>query len=98
MTDLEEVKEGVTILEVLAHFGGQGPRSGGWGGWVPVSCPFCADSNGSASVNVPAGRFLCHQCGAPRDGKSGDVIDVAKYGENFMTTKDAIQWLRRTFL
>lgn len=95
--DLQEIKEQVTIEEVLAEFGGDIGRRGGYGDWTPIVCPFCRDSGGSASINRAAGRFLCHQCGAPRDGKSGDIFDVAAYAER-LSTKEAIEWVQRTFL
>ena len=97
---IEELKEDVSIEEVLRYFGADpgGNRRGGWGDWQSMSCPFCKDSNGSASINRQLNRFNCHQCGAPgRDGKSGDIFDVAKYGMNFNDTKDAIEWITRTF-
>jgi DNA primase len=97
---IEELKEVLTIEEVLAYWGGEvSGRRGGWGDWQPVNCPFCSDSNGSASVNRQAGLFLCHQCGAPdRDnGKAGDIVDLVKFAERIRDTKEAIEWLRTTF-
>lgn len=37
-------------------------------GWVRMTCPFCDDSNGSASVNHDVQGFRCHQCGRSGDG------------------------------
>lgn len=97
MTTIEDLKDEVSISEVLAHYGAQVGRSGSWTEWRPVNCPFCRDRNGSGSVNMLAGRFLCHQCGAPRDGQSGDIVDVVKYGEDITDTREAIRWIERTF-
>jgi hypothetical protein len=98
VTDLKLLKERVTIGEVLAFYGASiGSSRGSYDAWVPISCPFCKDSSGSASVQRAAGRFLCHQCGAPRDGKSGDIFDVVRYAERLQTNKDAIEWIDRNF-
>lgn len=98
MLTIERAKEEVTIVEVLAWFGGRSTMTTRGGDWKPVVCPFCADSGGSASLNIVQGRFLCHQCGAPRDGRSGDVVDVVMYAENFRDTRDALAWIEKTFL
>lgn len=97
---IEDLKELATIGEVLAHFGAVIPRGGGWNDWQPIDCPFCSDTNGSASVNQAAGYFICHQCGAPdRAGdKAGDIIDVVKFGENIRDTNEAVRWIEQTFL
>jgi DNA primase len=96
---IEELKEIILIEEVLGLYGAQVGARGGWQEWTPIDCPFCSDSNGSASVNRKAGLFICHQCGAPDrpNGKAGDIVDVAKFGESIRETKDAIEWLQRTF-
>lgn len=100
----KEVREDIPILEVLIDIGAaeRGWGRGGWNEWTPITCPFCTDSNNSASYNAAAGRFLCHQCGAPLDGKSGDVVDVAKFflGLDMRSARDdqeAIEWLTRRF-
>lgn len=98
MIDIEGLKERVTIGDVLSEFGAALPGArAGWQDWVQMTCPFCPDRNGSASINRQLNRFLCHQCGAPRDGKSGDVIDVVKFELNIKDTRGAIEWLTRTF-
>jgi hypothetical protein len=97
MADFAELREEIGIEEVIVYLGGR-ILSGGWGGgWRSTVCPFCADSNGSGSLNRPLGRFLCHQCGAPRDGRSGDVVDIAKYELGTTSTEEAVKWLKRTF-
>lgn len=99
MADIEEIRDEVSVLEVLAHYGGS-TGSRGWtstGGWQAYDCPFCGDTNGSGSVNPSAGRYLCHQCGEPRDGKSGDVIDIVASQEQ-LSTREAIEWITSTFL
>ena len=95
----EELREDILIEEVLIEAGATtiGWARGGWGEWKQIVCPFCDDTNGSGSYNRRLGRFLCHQCGAPRDGKSGDVVDVAKVYLGVNDDKAAIEWLTRTF-
>lgn len=96
---IEEIRDTVTIVEVLAWYGAKSNLGNRYGEWKPIVCPFCADKGGSASVNIVAGRFLCHQCDAPRgNGKSGDVIDVVKYAENIHDTKEAMQWIERNLM
>lgn len=96
--DFERLREDISIGEVLAYLG-SAPPSGraGWSDWVSMNCPFCTDRNGSASVNRRLGRFLCHQCGAPRDEKAGDIVDLAMFELNTKDTKEAVEWLTRTF-
>ena len=36
-------------------------------GWAECLCPFHADRNASASVNLLTGGFRCHGCGAHHD-------------------------------
>lgn len=96
----EEIREDIPILEVLIDLGAETrgwATPGGWGAWRAITCPFCTDSNNSASYNAGAGRFLCHQCGAPRDGKSGDVVDVARLFLGTTDDQEAIEWLNRRF-
>lgn len=96
--DLQLLKERVTIAEVLGFYGASiGASRGSYDSWTAITCPFCRDSSGSASVQRAAGRFLCHQCGAPRDGKSGDIFDVVRYAERLQTNKEAIEWVERNF-
>ena len=97
---IAELKEQVSIEEVIAYLGG---REAGWTGgykdrWVSWVCPFCSDKNGSASVQPQSGYFLCHQCAAPRDGKAGDILDVAMYELNTKDINEAKTWLERNFL
>jgi DNA primase len=94
---IEDLKEEVSIAEVLTWYGAAvgGRRSSEW---TPINCPFCKDRSGSGSVNLSRGRFLCHQCEAPRDGKSGDIVDVVMFAEDFTETKDAIAWIERNLL
>lgn len=94
---IDRLKEEVSILEILAEYGATA-NGAGWGDWKPINCPWCGDTNGSASYNL-AGYYLCHQCGAPdRDnGKAGDIIDVVAFAER-LTKKDAIEWISRRFL
>jgi len=101
--NIEDLKLEVPVLEVLAYYGADTGRrwgGGGWSGWTPINCPFCTDSNGSASVNVAAGYFRCHQCGAPEraNDKAGDIIDIVKFAEGFKTTEEAVQWIRGKLL
>jgi hypothetical protein len=37
------------------------------GDWLQVKCPFCSDTNGSASCSIQSGFLRCHQCGAKED-------------------------------
>lgn len=97
--DIAELREEIPIEEVLGFYGSFTNR-GTWSAWSPINCPFCSDSNGSASINRSAGLFICHQCGAPdrSNGKAGDIVDVAKFGESIRDTKEAIEWIKNTFL
>lgn len=96
--DIDEIRSEVPVLEVLAYYGGSTVARGYLSsGWQPYHCPFCGDTNGSGSVNVSAGRYLCHQCGEPRDGRSGDVVDIVKSQEQ-LDTREAIEWITSTFL
>jgi DNA primase len=98
MTDIEDLKEEVSILDVLGHYGAETWKATYHGhGWVAINCPLCHDTNGSASVNVSTGYFNCHQCDAPRDGRAGDIIDVVQYEEH-LSVEEAIEWIRSTFL
>lgn len=98
MRSIDELKEDVSISEVLTWYGGAAGARRYGAEWVPTNCPFCSDRNGSGSVNTSLGRFLCHQCGAPRDGKSGDIVDVVMFAEDLTDTKDAIAWIERNLL
>lgn len=96
----EELREDIPILEVLLDIGAHTrgyATSVGWGGWRAITCPFCTDTDNSASYHLAWGRFLCHQCGAPRDGSSGDVVDVARLYLGTTDDKEAIEWLTRRF-
>jgi hypothetical protein len=94
---IEELKETVTVEEVLAYYGADvGVRWTSWNAWAPINCPFCRDTNGSGSMNRGAGYYLCHQCSEPRDGQAGDIIDIVKSQEN-LDTKAAIQWISTQF-
>lgn len=98
MTDIEDLKEDVSILDVLGHYGAETWKASYHGhGWVPINCPFCHDTNGSGSVNVGLGLFNCHQCAEPRDGKAGDIIDIVKSQER-LDTREALEWIRSTCL
>jgi len=94
----DELREDVTIEQVLAYFGGQVPTGRSWSSWQKMVCPFCSDTNGSATINHGAQRFICHQCGAPRDGKAGDIIDLAIWAGDAHDYRDAVEWLTRTFM
>ena len=95
--DIEQLREEVPIEEVLAHYGASIGRGGGWAKWIPITCPFCSDTNGSGSLNRTAGIFLCHQCGSPRNGQAGDIIDIVKDQEDLPTGK-AIKFIEEHFL
>lgn len=100
MNRYDELREDIPILDVLLDLGASvngWATGGGWGDWKSITCPFCTDSDNSASYNAGAGRFLCHQCGAPRDGRSGDVVDVAKHFLGTSSDDEAIAWLNRRF-
>lgn len=99
--EISVLKEQIGIDEVLSYYGAFfGRVLRGWGQWSSLNCPFCTDTNGSASMHVTAGLFFCHQCGAPDrpNGKAGDIVDVVKFGESITETKDAVRWIRDTFL
>ncbi len=95
-TAIDDLKDEIAIEEVISYLGGE-IIGNGWNDWSKTRCPFCGDTNGSASTNRILGRFLCHQCGAPRDGKSGDILDVAMLELHTTDTRDAIAWLKKTF-
>lgn len=95
--DLDEIRDEVPILEVLAEYGAAPGARSYWAEWQAINCPFCGDTNGSGSVNVSKGLYLCHQCGAPRDGKAGDVVNIVMDQES-LDFKEAIEWLTQTFL
>lgn len=98
MKPIRDLKDEVGIEEVIAHLGGRTPyRNGNWDTWVAVRCPFHNDSQASASMNRAKGLFKCHACEEPRDGRAGDIVDVAMA---YLGTKDlrqALAWLERTF-
>lgn len=96
----DELREDIPILDVLLDLGAavNGWAGGGWQDWKPITCPFCTDSDNSASYNPALGRFLCHQCGAPRDSeRSGDVVDVAKCYLGTKDDKEAMTWLNNRY-
>ena len=93
----EELREEIPIEEVLAYFGARIPAGRSWSTWQKMVCPFCSDTNGSATVNKAAQRFICHQCGAPRDGRAGDIVDIAIWADEANEYKEAVEWLTRTF-
>ena len=95
---IDDLKDEITITEVLQNYGASFARGSFGSEWRPLNCPFCADKSGSGSINVGQGRYLCHQCGAPRDGKSGDIVDVVMFAEGLSSTKDAIAWIERHLL
>lgn len=99
MTGIAELREAITVEEILSYYGADIRRSGSWSEWTPVNCPWCLDTNGSASMNRGAGLYLCHQCGAPdrANGKAGDIVDIVKFAER-LNTSEAAEWLTRTFL
>lgn len=69
MSVFEDVKERVSIKDVLQHFGLQCNRYGN------ILCPFHADRNPSCKIYEETNSFYCFSCGA-----GGDVITfAAKY-------------------
>lgn len=96
--NIDELKEDVPIEMVLEHFGAT-VNGRGYGEWRPMNCPWCGDSNGSASVNLRSGYFLCHQCGAPDrpNGKAGDIVDIAMFEIGTRDVAKATTWLNETF-
>jgi hypothetical protein len=57
------------IADVLQELGADDVPTGF--GWVRMVCPFCEDTNGSASVNHEVDGFNCHQC-----GRQGDALKL----------------------
>ena len=50
--NIEDLKDEVSILDVLGHYGAETWHASYHGhGWTPINCPFCGDTNGSGSVN-----------------------------------------------
>lgn len=71
------------IADVLRELGADDVPTGF--GWVRMVCPFCDDSNGSASVNHDVDGFICHQC-----GRQGDALKLLQLelGLSFPETVD----------
>jgi len=93
--DLEDLKDKVSIVELIEYLGGE-VRSG-YGEWKPTRCPFHTDRTASASTGRIA--FVCHGCGAPErdDGKAGDIFDVAKHHLQTNDFREAREWIEKTF-
>jgi DNA primase len=94
--NISELKEEVTILDILEHYGWEddlGQR--GWGEWQKILCPFHWDTNPSGSVNVDKNLFQCFVCG---DGRAHDILDIVMEQEVFDKVKDAKEWIERNFL
>lgn len=82
----------VSIEDIYRYYGGDLPRSGGWGDWVSVRCPWHNDTQASGSLNRKRNAYNCHACDV-----RGGPVDVVKTVEGFSTRKDAVEWIERRF-
>ena len=93
MIDIQDLKDDISIEEVLEHYGWvDDTHGGGWQEWKKTLCPFHDDQTPSATVNMLEGRFHCFTCDT-----SGDIIDIVMIEEH-LTFKEAVRFLRETFL
>lgn len=86
---IDALKRAISMRMLLDHFGGELPPGDGW---ASMRCPFHADNNPSASVNLKDNKFRCHVCDV-----GGDVVDVVALHEG-LTTREAMEWLRTNLL
>jgi DNA primase len=84
----EEVKNQVSMKDVLAHYGlmqGTQEKPSKHGMELRLHCPFHEDSTPSLSINAETGKFHCFGCHA----KGGDIFD-------FVVSKEGIAASDRT--
>lgn len=60
--------------------------------WIPVKCPICPDTSGSASVAYSTGALVCHQC-----GYKNDLFRWIKESKKLNSDWEACQWLAKEF-
>lgn len=100
MTELERLKERISVIDVLERVGAVLPWDAPKGFWgddeAPFFCPFCDD----AGSKKPAGRantmknlWHCWSC-----GRGGSVIDAAMYflGPDANAAR-GVEWLLEQF-
>jgi DNA primase len=98
-TTIRELRADIPISLVFRTVGGKFLTHYWMVGWENVYCPFHVDKIASGSINKALGLYKCHACEAPReDGKAGDIIDLAKLYLKTSDTKEAMTWLKETFL
>jgi DNA primase len=88
---IDELKQHVTISQVVMHFGGDVPMFAD--SWVSMRCPFHDDRVNSASISDEAGQYFCHACGA-----NGDILDVVQSAMQFADVTEAKQWIEENLL
>ena len=96
--NISELKEEVSIVEILEHYGFDSSEldyKSGWGAWTKCICPFHFDTNPSGSVNVDKNLFQCFVCG---DGRAHDILDIVMEQEFFDNVKEAKEWIENRFL
>lgn len=75
MTDLERLKERISVIDVLEQAGAEFPDPTTFADEVPFFCPFCDDRGSSkpaGRVNPLKNLWHCWAC-----GRGGSVIDAA---------------------
>ena len=92
---IDELKDKVSIEEILIHYGWDqywfGTRKG-WSEWSSTRCPFHLDEQPSASVNYLRNRFHCFVCDV-----SGDILDIVMKMEH-LPLHEAKRWIEDNFL
>lgn len=95
MKSIGELKEDISIEDMLLEIGARVQTSFGYSNEKPVWCPFCTDiasNNPGATVNVFKGLFHCFVCGV-----GGDIITLARIHLETEDTRAAMKWLEDTF-
>ena len=94
---LDEIKDSVSLEEVLLEVGAEFETSSGSYGWrseVPFFCFVHLNVNtAAASMNTLKGVWNCYSCGA-----GGSVIDAAMYYLDTKSVTEAAEWLEERFL
>lgn len=78
---IAEIKERLSILTVLAHYGHR-PAGKHPGGRPMICCPFHDDKTPSMQVYEKTGTVYCFSSNCKTHGKSIDVIDFIMHKEN----------------
>lgn len=94
LRSIDELKDEITIEEVLVAAGAEFDLSRGWNDEQPFYCPFHPNVNTpAASMNLMKGVFNCYACDA-----SGSIIDAAMLYLDTKSIQEAKDWLDETFL